>query len=79
MIIHIGERKTVSDKECIAILNLETLKQSSDNDWITGTLDDTVKTIALLNSGDSIGSKVSPFTIIKRSFEGYDSVWRRDT
>jgi hypothetical protein len=80
MYIHIGDREVISDKRCIGIFNVATLALSDDNHWLTTSLQDDVKTLALLDDGKVVSSKVSPFTVIKRtSFDSdKDVIWRKN-
>ena len=79
MFIHIGNRKTVSGHRCVGIFNMESLRDSDTNKWLTEGLTDDEKTLALLVDGQIITSEVSPFTVIKRTMEEMDEyIWRRD-
>ena len=79
MYIHIGDREVISDKKCLGIFNASSLRMSPVNEWITGSVGPTMKTIALLDDNTVMSSRVSPFTVIKRtSFDSEkDLVWRR--
>ncbi|HOW81245.1 MAG TPA: hypothetical protein PK573_01685 [Spirochaetota bacterium] len=79
MYIHIGDREVISDKKCLGIFNASSLKMSPENSWITGSLGPLVKTVALLEDNTVLGSRVSPFTVIKRTSldNEKDLVWRR--
>ncbi len=52
---------------------------SGDNAWITANIPGEAKTAALLDGGEVMASRVSPFTVIKRtSFDSdKDLIWRR--
>jgi len=77
MIIHIGEHKIVSDKKCIGIFNFDSLMKSPDNMWILKVLDDDIKTIVVMENSDIVYSKVSPYTVIKRTLLKHAYFWRR--
>lgn len=68
MFIHIGHNVLVSDKNCIGIFNIETIKLSMDNNHIIDQIDDykNYKTISLNNDKTIYKSEVSSFSIIKR-------------
>jgi len=76
--IHIGDRKTVSDKKCIGIFNAETLKMSETNGWLWGMLKDDTRTVAIDEKNKVTMSRVSPFTIMKRTSLDEDIVWRKN-
>lgn len=77
MYIHIGERKTVSSKECVGIFNADTLVLSDSNEWILEECDENSKTIVITADGDVLFSKVSPYTVLKRNFFESNYYWRR--
>jgi regulator of extracellular matrix RemA (YlzA/DUF370 family) len=78
--IHIGSKSIVSDKKIIGIFNAETLKKSDLNIKIMDKIDFSqrdIKTIVIDSNNDLQVSKVSSFTIIKRtSIDDKDCVWR---
>ncbi len=78
MYIHLGDRKTISDKTCIGIFNAETIYLSEDNEWIIRHLSAEDKSVAVNENGEIICSRVSPFTVQKRTSIENDLVWRRD-
>ncbi len=78
MFIHIGERNSISDTNCIGIFNTESLKLSEDNDWIVSKLMSKTKTAAVLLDNTIEQSIVSPFTIIKRNSLDKDVFWRKN-
>ena len=57
---------------------LKTLKLSSDNDWLLEYAEEETRTLALNENNTVICSKVSPFTVTKRTELKKDVVWRRD-
>ena len=79
MFIHLGDRITVSDKDFIGIFNYETLVKSEINSWITANIMyKKTKTVAIGENNDIITSKVSPYTVIKRTNIDKDLIWSRD-
>lgn len=78
MYIHLGEKKIISDKTCIGIFNAETICLSEENDWILSQISSGDKSIAVTESSEIICSKVSPFTVQKRTIIENDLVWRRN-
>ena len=81
MFIHIGNRKIVSDKTTIGIFSLKTIKGSLINKRYVDNVDKLqrdIKTIVIDNRDNVLWSKVSPFTIIKRTtLDEKDCVWSR--
>jgi hypothetical protein len=79
--IHIGEKKTISDKKIVGIFNYNTISNSELNVIYRHSVDDSqcdIKTIVIDRENITICSKVSPFTIIKRDvIENKDCVWRK--
>ncbi|MGL4331797.1 MAG: extracellular matrix regulator RemB [Bacteroidales bacterium] len=79
MFIHIGERNIVSDKAIIGIFNVKTLEKSPINDKYLKKCDFSqrdIKTIVIDNNNEVILSKVSSFTVIKRTtLDEKDCVW----
>jgi len=79
MFIHIGNRKTVSDKLIIGIFNVETILKSEINSWIKKELNAEYKVITIGINNEITGSNVSPFTIINRKIiNNEDLIWSRD-
>lgn len=78
MYIHIGERLIISDRHVIGIFNAETLRMSEDNIWITSHIDEGDKSVAVDENNRLTASKVSPFTVIKRTSLKNDFIWRKD-
>jgi regulator of extracellular matrix RemA (YlzA/DUF370 family) len=78
MFIHIGNNIIVSDKKIIGIFNRETLLLSKDNEWIITHVDSGHKTIVIDKNNNIISSKVSPFTVTKRTSWEEDFIWRRN-
>lgn len=77
MFIHIGERKVVSDASIIGIFNRETLSLSEENQYYLDNTDPTHKTIVVSSDNSLLGSIVSPFTVISRSENDNEAVWRK--
>ncbi|MEW6525602.1 MAG: hypothetical protein AB1444_02925 [Spirochaetota bacterium] len=77
MFIHIGDRKSVSDKHLIAILNCETVVKSPEiNSGFIDKIGNEDKTMAIcMNS--IITTKVSSYTVIKRYGQISDAVWSK--
>lgn len=77
MFIHIGERKSVSDKHLVAILNCESVVMSPENN--AGLIDKIApedKTMAVcINT--IITTKVSSYTVIKRYGQINDALWSK--
>jgi len=79
MFIHIGNNIIISDKNCIGIFNTETLKNSSDNNWLIKDISDEDKLVVLESGNRITGSGVSPFTVIKReSVQKEELIWSRE-
>ncbi|MFC1670906.1 hypothetical protein ACFL20_10985 [Spirochaetota bacterium] len=78
MYIHIGNKKIVSDKYFIGIFNAETLRLSDVNKWIVDSIESGDKSIAIKENNDIVTSRVSPFTVIKRTSLKNDIIWRRE-
>jgi len=78
MFIHIGNNITVSDRECIGIFNIDTLKFSPDNDFFLKDITSEDKLISIDENNKIASSWVSPFTVIKReSITNEDLIWSR--
>ena len=81
MFIHIGNREIVSDKTTIGIFSFKTMKKSLINKRYLENVDNLqgdIKTIVIDNRDNVLWSKVSPFTIIKRTtLDEKDCVWSR--
>lgn len=81
MFIHVGEKKIVSDKKIIGIFNYKTINSSILNLQYkkkSGESQGDIKTIVIDNKNDVIFSKVSSFTIIRRTdISDKDCVWSR--
>lgn len=78
MFIHIGNNITVSDKECIGIFNIETLKFNTDNSYFLKDIRSDDKLISIDEENKIISSWVSPFTVIKReSISNEELIWSR--
>lgn len=78
MYIHLGENKQVSISKTLGIFNIETLRLSSNNEFLFAQAEDDDKTLALSINNIITCSKVSPYTIVKRTAIKEDVVWRRD-
>ena len=78
MFIHLGDKIIVSEKDYIGIFNYETLIKSEVNLWITEKTNNTMKTIAIGENNNIITSKVSPYTVIKRTDVKKDCIWSRN-
>jgi len=77
MFIHIGDRKSVSDKHLIAILNCETIAKSPDiNSGFIEKIEKEDKTMAVCTHS-IITTKVSSYTVIKRYGQISDAVWSK--
>ena len=80
MFIHIGSREIVSDRKIIGFFNLETIMKSEYNKAIkenTALSLGDIKTIVIDSNNDILTSKVSSFTVIKRTaIDDKDCVWR---
>ena len=81
MFIHIGNKEIVSDKNTIGIFSFKTLQKSHINKRYVDGVDKTqrdIKTIIIDNKDNVLWSKVSSFTIMKRtSLYDKDCVWSR--
>ncbi len=78
MYLHIGENINISNAKIIAILNIDTLELSDVNEYILDEVEDKDKTIVVDENNDIIGSKVSPYTIIKRTtLDEKDILWSK--
>lgn len=66
MFIHIGNNILVSDRKCVGIFNIETLKLSEENKWILKKTGDNDKMVSLDIDNNIVASEVSSFTIMKR-------------
>ncbi len=79
MFIHIGNNIVVSDKDCIGIFNIETLKlNNEDNNFFLKNVSDIDKLISINEKNEIKSSFVSPFTIIKREAINEDElIWSR--
>lgn len=77
MHIHIGERKTVSQKKLIGIFNAETLRLSEDNKTINMTIRATDKCVAVDINNNLSTSKVSPYTVMKRDSFTDEVIWSK--
>lgn len=77
MFIHIGNRRIVSDKSIIGIFNTETLRQSLDNAIYVEIVSSEDKTVVIDRDNNVLASKISPFTVIRRTVLE-EAIWRRD-
>lgn len=77
MFIHIGDRKVISDKNCVGIFNTETLKISESNNWLLKGYEELYKTAVVLLNGTVEYSTVSSFTVMKRKEYSHEFIWRR--
>lgn len=79
MFIHIGNNLTISDKTCIGVFNIETLKMSDDNTWLLEKINSKDDKLIVLDIHNNITSTaVSPFTVIKRSsIQNDELIWSR--
>jgi hypothetical protein len=75
--IHIGENIFVSDKLCIGIFNVASLRLSGDNTWLILKVSETDRVLALNDDNSFKSSKVSPFTVIGRTELNSDILWSR--
>ncbi|MGQ9842817.1 MAG: hypothetical protein ACUVRK_04555 [Spirochaetota bacterium] len=77
MFIHIGDRKSVSDKHLIAILNCETIVKSPEiNSGFIDKIEKEDKTMAVCTHSITT-TKVSSYTVIKRYGQLSDAVWSK--
>lgn len=77
MFIHIGNRRIVSDKSIIGIFNTETLRHSLDNAIYVEIVSSEDKTVVIDRDNNVLASKISPFTVIRRTVLE-EAIWRRD-
>lgn len=77
MFIHIGNRRIVSDKSIIGIFNTETLRHSIDNAMYVENISSEDKTVVIDRDNNVLVSKISPFTVIRRTVLE-EAIWRRD-
>lgn len=77
MFIHIGNRKIVSDRSIIGIFNTETLRLSIDNAIFLKNVSSDDKTVVINRSNNVLVSKISPFTVIRRTVLE-EAIWRRN-
>jgi hypothetical protein len=81
MFIHIGGRKTISDKKVVGIFNIETIINSNLNKAYQRSIQKDqcdIKTIVIDRDNVTLCSKVSSFTVIKRvTIDNRDCVWRK--
>ena len=81
MFIHIGNKKTVSDRTTIGIFSYKTLNYSLINKRYVENVDNSqgdIKTIIIDNKDNVLWSKVSSFTIIRRTtIDEKDCAWSR--
>jgi hypothetical protein len=77
MFIHLGNKKLVSDTRTIGIFNVDTLKQSVINEWILDEIDTEDRSVAIDEDNNVLSTRVSPFTVIKRTALTKDFVWRK--
>ena len=77
LFIHIGNKKIISDTGVIGIFNIETLTMSEYNLQFLTEVDLGDKTVVVDESNKCIVSKVSSYTVIKRTAVS-DFIWRRD-
>lgn len=77
MYLHLGENKQVSISKTLGIFNIETLRFSSDNEFLLAHASDGDKTLAFGINNKITCSKVSPFTIAKRAIINEDVIWRK--
>jgi hypothetical protein len=78
MYIHIGENKLVSGRNLVGIFNIETLALSQENKHLLASSEETDKTLALDINNKTVCSKVSPYTVIKRTSITEDAIWRKE-
>ena len=77
MFIHLGNKVMVSDTRTIGIFNVETLRQSELNGWILEEIEPEDRSVAVDEDSNIISTRVSPFTVIKRTALTKDFVWRK--
>lgn len=77
MHIHIGERKTVSQKKLVGIFNAETLRVSEENKKINMAIRATDKCVAVDINNNLSTSKVSPYTVMKRDSLTDEVIWSK--
>lgn len=66
MFIHIGNNVLISDRKCIGIFNIETLKMSDDNKWMLNNVSKNDKMISFDSDNKITASEISSYTVIKR-------------
>ena len=77
MYIHIGDNKQVSAAKLVGIFNIESLKLSADNAYLLKKAGEDDKLLAVNIKNETICSKVSPYTVIKRALIIEDAEWRK--
>ncbi len=79
MYIHVGSNIIVSDKTCVGIFNIDTLKLSEDNMWLIKNISSDDKLICLEKNNRITSTSVSPFTVLKRkSFLNEELIWSKE-
>lgn len=78
MYIHIGNRKTLSGSKLAGLFNVETIRMSDENKRFFSSIEDGDKTIFIDRDNNLFLSKISPFTVIKRTDLECTFIWRRD-
>ncbi|MCP4132797.1 MAG: hypothetical protein GY754_17660 [bacterium] len=77
MYLHLGDRKIISGSKLLGIFNAETIKKSELNDGIISRLSDSDKSVIIDKENNITTSKVSPFTLLKRTVQENEFIWRR--
>jgi len=77
MYIHIGDDKQVSVTKLVGIFNIESLKISTDNAYLLKNAGEDDKLLAVNIKNEIVYSKVSPYTVIKRTSIIEDAQWRK--
>ena len=77
MYIHIGDNKQVSTAKLVGIFNIESLKLSDANVNFLKDAGEDDKLLAVNIKNETIYSKVSPYTVIKRALIIEDAEWRK--
>jgi len=78
MHIHAGNKIIVSDKKIVGIFNTETILMSDLNKKYFNKINPDDKTIVIDRLDNLITTKVSSFTVIKRTELKGNFVWRKN-
>ena len=78
MYIHIGDDKQVSVAKTVGIFNIESLKISTDNAYLLKNAGEEDKLLVVNTKNEITYSKVSPYTVMKRTSIIEDAEWRKN-